>query len=81
MEQSMGGQHSLRVVDRSLLVLSEQGETVVMNGELEAVDESDSVRVGAILRRADHHAHGPCRMNRLAVSPLDVLEGNDLGSN
>lgn len=52
-----------------------------MNGELEAIDESDSVRVRAILRRADDHAHGPSRMDRLAVSPLDVLEDHYLSAN
>ena len=80
MEQAVSGQHSLRVVDLPLLVFGQQGEAIVMNGKLEAVDESDSVRVRAILRRADYHAHGPRRMDRLAVSPLNVLEDHYLSA-
>jgi hypothetical protein len=51
-----------------------------MDGELKAIDEADAVRVRAILRRADHDAHGSRRMDSLAVGSLDVLESNDLSS-
>ena len=40
MEQAMGGQHLLRIVDRPSLVLGQLGEPGMMDGELEAVDES-----------------------------------------
>jgi hypothetical protein len=53
----------------------------VVDGEFEAVDESDAVGMRSILWRTDHNAHGSSRMDRLAVGSLNVLEGYHLSAN
>lgn len=81
MEEPVRRQHLLRIVDGSELVLSEQSQAIVMDGNFEAVHEADTVRMGPILRGADDDANGPRWVDRLPVSPLYVLEGYDLGAN